>query len=175
MMILALCFDGSLRAQVPPTSATLGALPKLSDFHALVEFIKDQLAQPQYEGLNPPEKRVISVMVVSAGLVIDSDRCADRSGMGGLAAWMMLLARTLNQSSGISDLSTDRKTQLVDMAMEIEARRSPAEDSASMSCHGSFRPELEVEPLSVRQAAARQALVLAWSPPKPEQSDQPHP
>jgi hypothetical protein len=156
-LIAASCVEATSQTQ-PAPSARAGVASMERYFLAASK-------QPKYDSLSAQEKRLLVMLAVSAATIVDSARCADPS-VSGSAAEAFIFSIGMLRRRAPTILQVPRKTQLVELAMDMESQRPPSQDLTDMLCHGPILSDSASKSLAERRAAARKILVLGLAPPQ---------
>ena len=165
MFAAATLSGNELAAQAPAA----GAAPPSSPLHRAIlpmaQRIDAELASPAYSGLDPAEKHVVAFLAINAVVIGESGQCAMPSDQREPTQSFYSGFATMAQQAfrPVVSLPIDRKTQLLDTAMELASRQPPDPERVAVLCHGSIKPGWAARPAD--QARTRQLLNLALSPP----------
>jgi hypothetical protein len=173
-LAVALAFAGSLSAQPPPTASEHAAAAEMAGAQAAgARIARAVLTSPQYSGLSGAEKATVTFFAFHGLLLVESGRCAQAYSEQSAVETFLLTFLTLSHDGlkPILTLPNARKTELVDTAMKLASEEAGKSDW----CRGHLLPGKSVQPLSERQARARNLLMEAilaahYVPPRPGSS-----
>lgn len=80
-----ICCASPLQAQTAPAVQHDTSDPAM---YALIAFFQQQLGEPQYQGMDPYQRMAVTLIALSAAVLIDSSRCADPDTANG-AGWVV--------------------------------------------------------------------------------------
>lgn len=160
--VLALALTGT--TSVEAMSQTQAAPLARVRIASLRRYFVETLKQPKYASLGLQEKQLLIILATSAATITDSGRCVDPSASGSAAEVFIFTIGILRRREPTT-FEVSRKTELVELAMDMEAQRPPSQDLTNALCHGQVLPASAANSLVERRAAARRVLVLGLSPP----------
>jgi hypothetical protein len=119
--------EATAQAQAPPAEPTAIA--------SLQSYLRETLKKPDYGSFGAQEKQLLVILASFAAAIVDSERCADPSASGSAAESYIFMMGMLRRRSP-TVLEVPKKTELVDLAMDLESKRGPARDLTGALCHG---------------------------------------
>lgn len=165
MLVGGSCIEAIAQTQALPSAST----PIVS----LERYLLETSKQPKYDALDAREKRLLVMLATLAATMVDSGRCADASAAGSAAeASIFSIGIWLRRAP--TPLQVPIRTELVELAMNMESNRPMQHDLTDALCRGRIVSASNTKSLTERRARAREVLILGLSPPQSATATSPH-